>query len=96
MPAYNPPNSHYREIKGIEDKQIMLKIIGKNGCNLKYLTDKTKMQYVWWDQKRNVIELWGPMNKLMNASETIVDFMIEKKGTFMTNFEYMQYDQMHM
>ena len=92
MPPYNPPNTFYREIQGIEDKTIMFKIVGKNGKHFKYLTETLGIDYLWWDIKRNVIEVWGPHKKLVSASEMIVNWMIQQKGSFMTNKEYALMD----
>lgn len=93
MAPYNPPNTFYRQINGIEDKDIMYKIVGKNGQHFKYLTEKLGIDYLWWDMNRNVIEVWGPNKKLISASEEIVKWMIEKKGNFMTNYEYALMDR---
>ena len=93
MAPYSPPNTFYREIKGIEDKAVMYKIIGKNGHHFKHLTAKLGIEYLWWDMKRNVVEVWGPHKKLVSASEEIVKWMCEKKGSFMTNYEYALMDR---
>ena len=93
MPSYAPPDTFYSEIKGIEDKSIMLKIIGKEGKNFKYLTKKLKISYIWWDMKRNVVEVWGPHNKLSHAKKSITKYMNENKGEFITNLEYAKLNQ---
>ena len=92
MPPYNPPVTFYREFKGIEDTNIMFKVIGKNGKHFKYLTEKLGIDYLWWDRKRNVVEVWGPHKKLMSASEEIINWMFIQKGSFMTNAEYALMD----
>jgi len=93
MAPYSPPNTFYREIKGIEDKDIMFRIVGKNGNHFKYLTSKLEIEYLWWDMKRNVVEVWGPHKKLISASEEVVNWMLKMKDNFMTNYEYALMDR---
>ena len=71
----------------------MYKIVGKNGHHFKYLTAKLGIKYLWWDMKRNVVEVWGPHRKLIPASEEIVKWMFQKKGSFMTKYEYSLMDR---
>jgi len=53
----------------------MRQLIGKNGCNFKFLTKKYSLQYVWWNKKNNVIELWGKNENLLNAKEGIQKYI---------------------
>ena len=63
---YNPPNSHYSEIYVPEYVNIGV-LIGKNGRHFKEITNETECSYIWYDQTRNVIEIWGPMYSLGDA-----------------------------
>ena len=74
---YDPPISHYTQLNGFENEEDMLKFIGKNGIHFKVLTNKLFLHYIWWDKKRNVIELWGPENQLEYA-KTIIEYKMKK------------------
>ena len=92
MPAYNPPMTHYSQVPGLQDKELMFSVIGKDGHNFKYLTEKLELSYIWWDMKRNVIELWGPESKLVKAQNEVQKYMNKKTKNMMTNLEYAMMD----
>lgn len=73
--SYNPPNAHYSEVKcDLSDQQIK-KLIGKNGYFFNVITKAAKVSYLWFDNQRKVIEIWGPMNHLENAKRRLIDRM---------------------
>ena len=76
MPIYDPPDAHYSEIdvKKYSKKQ-MLKAIGKEGSNFKMLTQRNNLKYIWWDQKRNKVELWGSFTSIKNSKLKIEKFL---------------------
>jgi hypothetical protein len=53
----------------------MRQLIGKNGCNFKNLTQNLNLQYIWWNKKTNVIELWGNHHNLLSAKTYIQKFI---------------------
>ena len=65
--VYDPPNTFYCHTYGLESNEDMYQFIGKNGAHFKYLTEKLEIDYIWWNKDINIIELWGPHNKLTNA-----------------------------
>lgn len=70
MPNYNPPISHYRHIR--MNKQLdPLRIMGKEGHVFKKITEKSGVDYIWWNKETNVIEIWGPHHRLMYADSLI-------------------------
>jgi ATP phosphoribosyltransferase regulatory subunit HisZ len=81
MPSYDPPNTFYSHVKGLEEQEDMFQFIGKNGSHFKFLTEKLKIKYIWWNKDSNIIELWGPHNKLANARKQ----MEEKMDKYMQN-----------
>ena len=71
--SYNPPNTHYSEVKcDLSDQQIK-KLIGKNGYFFNAITKAAKVNYLWLDNQRKVIEIWGPMIHLENAKRRLID-----------------------
>ena len=75
MPSSNPPNTHYSQVTALPNKQDMFNFIGKSGCNLKKITDTLNLEYIWWNMDRNVIELWGPENKLVRARNIVQHYI---------------------
>jgi hypothetical protein len=63
MPPYDPPNAFYTEVQ-IPYYVDTLKVMGRNGRHLKWITEKSGCQYVWVDLIRRVVEIWGPEDKL--------------------------------
>ena len=66
MPEYDPPNAHYTQIA--LPAHIKPEIfIGREGCHLKRMTELSRCEYLWYDFKRGVIEVWGKENRLPKA-----------------------------
>ena len=65
MAPYNPPVSHYTELDVSEyDKAFMFSFVGKGGKRHYWMTRMLCVDYLWYDPKRKVIEIWGPFNVL--------------------------------
>ena len=65
MAPYNPPVSHYTELDVSEyDEAFMFSFVGKGGKRHYWMTRKLCVDYLWYDPKRKVIEIWGPFNVL--------------------------------
>ena len=79
MAPYNPPITFYSQVAAMSNKQDMLRFIGKNGCNLKKVTDSLGLEYIWWNMEKNVVELWGPHNKLTRAKNKIENYLVNFK-----------------
>lgn len=73
--VYNPPNCFYTQIEILLNESEMYQLIGKNGCNLKYLTRIMDLQYIWWNKNSNVIELWGKNYNLLSAKNYIQKYI---------------------
>jgi hypothetical protein len=66
MPEYDPPNAHYTQVS--LPSHIKPEIfIGREGCHLKRMTELSKVDYLWYDFKRGVIEVWGKESRLPKA-----------------------------
>lgn len=65
MAPYNPPVSHYTELDVSNyDEDFMFSFVGKGGKRHYWLTRMIGVDYLWYDHKRKVIEIWGPFNVL--------------------------------
>ena len=69
MAPYDPPIAHYAhvDVSGYEQTQI-LGMIGKGGKGFYWLTQKLGLEYLWYNQERNIIELWGSYRSLANGA----------------------------
>ena len=65
--VYNPPaNAFYTQI--VLPAYITPAIfIGRDGCYFKKITEQSQSQYIWYDDVRGVIEVWGPEWSLQPA-----------------------------
>ncbi len=74
MAPYNPPNSHYSQMDVSDyDEDHIFSFIGKTGKRFYWLTRFLGLDYLWYDTKRNVIEIWGPYHTHTNSqSEHII------------------------
>jgi len=66
MPEYDPPNAHYTEISLPSNIKPEI-FIGREGCHLKRMTELSGCDYIWYDFKRSIIEVWGKEHKLPKA-----------------------------
>ena len=86
MAPYDPPRStcHYTELDVKNyDENMILCMIGKGGEGFYKLTNYLKMSYVWYDNDRKVIELWGPYHALKNGAKDKLETSLNK---FKLNF----------
>jgi len=74
---YNPPNTHFRMFP-VEDKFIphIGRIIGKEGRHFIRLTNQCRVEYIWFQEGKKYIEVWGPEDKLDNAEQVIIKHMM--------------------
>ena len=81
---YSPPDTFYSQVYGLSDKEDMYKFIGRDGVHFKFLTKILGIKYIWWHSDTNIIELWGPHQRLKNARE----HMNKKLKKFMDKKEF--------
>jgi hypothetical protein len=61
MAPYTPPINHYSQMDvSMYDEDKLFAFIGKTGKKFYWLTQKLGLDYLWYDKKRKVIEIWGP------------------------------------
>jgi hypothetical protein len=63
MPPYDPPNAFYTEVQ-IPVFVDIPRLIGRDGVHLKNITHFSGCQYIWVDNNRRVVEIWGKESKL--------------------------------
>lgn len=39
------------------EQDVLKPIIGKNGCHFKYITEKSGVSYIWYDDKNKCVEI---------------------------------------
>jgi len=61
MAPYNPPlNNNYSEIDVSHYPEgMMWKVVGKEGRNFYDITTYARLAYVWYNDERKIVELWG-------------------------------------
>ncbi len=79
MAPYEPPvNAHYTELDVSKYPEgFMWKAIGKEGKNFYAVTDWLKLKYLWYDDKRNVVEIWGNYDSLANGAKENVEKVLD-------------------
>jgi hypothetical protein len=61
MAPYTPPVTHYSQMDvSMYHEDEVFAFIGKTGKRFYWLTQKLGLEYLWYDNKRKVIEIWGP------------------------------------
>lgn len=68
--VYNPPIGHYTQ-SDVPEHVNPAVFIGKDGCYLKKLTERSGAEYLWYDDKRRVIEIWGSEHSVLVAKDLI-------------------------
>jgi hypothetical protein len=81
MPIYNPPIGFYSQVS-IPDYVNIRHLIGYNGCNFKYITNKSGVSYIWHDRVRHVIEVWSSYRR---AIPIAVDMLNKRISQFNTD-----------
>ena len=67
MAPYEPPNAHYSQMDvSMYDTETMYGFVGKGGKRFYWLTKFLDLSYLWYDENRKVIEIWGPHDSLVN------------------------------
>lgn len=89
MGVYDPPDAHYAHIKVSEATvETMLRMIGKEGCNFKRLTEKYNLKYLWWSKENGVVEIWGSHHAVANARpklEKIINTHLRKQEEYVND-----------
>lgn len=79
MAPYEPPcDAHYTELDVSEyPEEFMWKAIGREGKNFYNITDWLKLKYLWYDEKRKVVEIWGSYSALSHGAKDKVNNVLK-------------------
>lgn len=74
MAPYNPPIAHYNEVDVSKyDEDTMYGFIGKEGHRFYWLTRFLGLDYLWYDEGRKVVEIWGSYEShLLGQTKNII------------------------
>lgn len=74
--SYNPPtNTHYTQIQCSVKPENIGRLVGDKGKVFNAITRRARIHYLWIDNDRNVIEIWGPEKRLENAKLRLIERM---------------------
>jgi hypothetical protein len=80
--VYNPPDAHYSHVKlDKNEKKHIAKIIGRAGENFKWITSVSRVQYIWFREDQDLIEIWGPESSHVTAKRMmreLIDRVMKK------------------
>ena len=85
MAPYQPPPAHYSQMDVSEYSETeIFRFMGKTGKKFYWLTQKLGLDYLWYDKKRKIIEIWGPYYTHINQQSAHVircemDFFLKPK-----------------
>lgn len=69
---YNPPRHlPCKKISFCFEKDVLKPIIGVDGCKFKYITEKSGVSYIWYNDDTKCVEIWGYRNKIPIAEQLL-------------------------
>lgn len=88
--VYNPPDAFYTQI----DLPVYINpgiFIGRAGYYFKQITDTSGSEYIWYNDERKVIEVWGPEWSLPFALKLLRQRMVQFQDPSDLYKWYVQY-----
>lgn len=81
MAPYDPPIAHYAHLDvSMFPEEHMLHCIGKDGIGFYRQTSRLGLDYLWWNQDLNVVELWGSFRSLkVGAKDKLKQWLASKQ-----------------
>lgn len=74
--VYSPPDSLYSHVPIPEScVPLVHMIMGHKGAHFKNITSISGAKYIWFNNEKNVIEVWGPMRCHERASRLLYGHM---------------------
>jgi hypothetical protein len=65
------PTIFYSHVHVDIPHDLMKHVIGVNGRWFKHMCQKTMVNYIWFNKKRSLVEIWGPIQYLMLANYAV-------------------------
>ena len=79
MAPYEPPIAHYAQLDVSQySVDTILCAVGKGGHGFYKLTDRLRLEYVWYDIDRKVIELWGSYSSLKYGAKNKLNKILQR------------------
>jgi len=72
---YTPPIGFYNQITINLTTSELRQLVGRNGCNFKFLTRKFNLSYIWLNKEQKVIEIWGKTENLLPSKFGILSYI---------------------
>ena len=80
MAPYNPPNTHYTQIDvSLYKPSYMYELMGESSYEL---TRILGVDYLWYNEQRCVVEIWGPFHALKNGAAKTLENIIRPNIIF--------------
>jgi len=76
MPEYNPPNNAFYTQVNLPVDMNPLNVMGRGGYKFKKITESTRADYIWYDGKRHVIEVWSKNHRSLQKAVKILRRMV--------------------
>lgn len=68
-------NTFYHHVVVDIPQELVKHMVGRNGVHLKRLRDESNVKSIWYNQSRNIIEIYGPIDCLPYASICVLNHM---------------------
>jgi|TARA_Y100000389_G_scaffold41693_1_gene36396 hypothetical protein len=65
------PNTFYKHVIVDIPHNYMKTVVGKKGANLKNYCKQYKVNNIWFNMNRNLVEIWGPKESLSKVASAI-------------------------
>jgi hypothetical protein len=66
------PSNFYTHVHVDIPHELMKHVIGTKGKWFHVIKEKCMVSYVWFNKKRSIVEIWGPINYLMSAYYSVL------------------------
>lgn len=66
------PSSFYTHVHVDISHELMKHVIGTKGKWFHIIKEKCMVNYIWFNKKRSIVEIWGPINYLMSAHYAVL------------------------
>lgn len=75
------PSVFYNHVHVDVSHDLMKHVIGTKGRWFKSIIEKCNVTYIWFNKKRSIVEIWGPIHNLMAANYSVrsrINFIKDK------------------
>ena len=77
--SHSTRNNFYKHVVVDIPHVYMKTVVGKKGTHLKSYCKEYKMNNIWFNMKRNLVEIWGPNEALIQVAGVIQDKIMKVK-----------------